>query len=151
MSPNLLERNMLAFMLAGNSRFTITDTNSKCVFNYYVKKKPPRNENDSKVFQVHLTVPGESFDNDVYFGYLKIDNENRLTFHHNSKYKIFKDNPCILMFLTAIKERSDLRWVGLHIEFANCCQRCGEVLWNRSGKRHFFCKECFKLIKPKLK
>lgn len=132
-----VKKNIVKFMFAGNSTFTIVEGDHHYSYKIYRKKTT----DDVKIYHLYLKKSNKG----TYSGYFKIV-DNRLTFKHSSKYDIPVDNEQLKILLDTIHSRNALP-ENIKVYHSGRCGCCGRTLTDPESMERGFGRECWAKIK----
>lgn len=135
---NEIKNNLMLFMFAGNSIFTIVENNNNH-HSYKIYRK--KTDDGSKIYHLYLKKANKG----TYSGYFKIV-DKKLTFKHSSKYGVAPDNEDIKILEFVIHNRNNLP-DNIKVYHSGRCGYCGRVLTDPKAMDRGFGPDCWKKVK----
>ena len=132
-----ITNNIIRFMFAGNSIFTVVSNGNH--FSYKIYKK--KTNDGSKIYHLYIRKANKG----TYCGYFKIVN-NKLTFRHSDKYGIEGNNEFLTTLQTVIRNRNNLP-SDIKVYHCGRCGCCGRILTDPEAIARGFGRECWKKVR----
>ena len=133
---NEIRDNKIQFMFGGNCVFTIRVPNGDH-YSYKIYRK--KTQDGAKIYQLYIKKGGKG----TYCGFVKVCG-NKMTFRHNSKYNISRNEPSVVTLLDTIHNRNNTQNEILHV---GRCAHCGRPLTDPDSMERGFGPKCWAKVR----
>lgn len=143
-----IRENILEFMFAGRSTFTVYNEVTDSRMTFKIEKLPDRkkqNKNDPNIWFIKYFTGTDNYKHYSFLGSVKVVDKTKLEYKHSRKSKFEPDARPVLSFMWLLDNHDKLP-EEIHFYHEGICGRCGRKLTVPESVESGYGPECWKMI-----